>query len=72
MSASASGGGILQFEKAGGWPVYGTIDVPDTGDWQTWKTISHNVTLEEGLQQFGINAKVGGWNLNWFRITKSN
>ena len=66
--SSESGGGILQLEKAGGTPVYGTIDVPVTGDWQAWVTISHAVNLESGPQHFGIVATVGGWNLNWFRI----
>jgi hypothetical protein len=70
--SSESVGGTLRFEKAGGEPEYGTIDVPDTGDWQTWETISHNVNLEAGPQYFGIVATAGGWNLNWFRITKSN
>ncbi len=70
--ASASDGGTLQLEKAGGTPVYGTIDIPATGDWQAWVTISHSVNLEAGTQHFGILATVGGWNLNWFRINKAN
>jgi hypothetical protein len=70
--ASESSGGILQFEKAGGYPVYGTIDIPATGDYQAWVTISHYVNLEGGPQHFGIAVPVGGWNLNWFRITKAN
>ena len=70
--ASVGGGGILQFEEAGGTPVYGSIDIPDTGDWQNWVTISHTVNLEAGPQNFGILAASGGWNLNWFRITQAN
>jgi hypothetical protein len=70
--ASESSGGILQFEKAGGTPVYGTVDIPATGDYQAWVTISHYVNLEAGPQHFGIAVPVGGWNLNWFRITKAH
>ncbi|KAL3809931.1 hypothetical protein ACHAXA_004792 [Cyclostephanos tholiformis] len=63
-------GGSLQFEKAGGTPVYGRLSIPVTGGWQTWTTISHTVSLSSGSQFFGIKATAGGWNLNWFRITK--
>ncbi len=68
--ASFNGGGSLRFEEAGGTPAYGTIGVPKTGGWQNWTTISHKVTLSAGVHKFGINAPVGGWNINWFRITK--
>ena len=63
-------GGNLQFERAGGTPVYGQIGIPWTGGWQNWQTVSHTVNLSAGTQYFGIKAERGGWNLNWFRITK--
>ena len=69
--ASQSGGGSLKFEKAGGSPVYGQLSVPSTGGWQNWQTISHTVNLSAGVQNFGIAATGGGWNLNWFSITKN-
>ena len=65
----AGSGGSLQFEKAGGTPVYGWISIPVTGGYQTWTTVSHTVNLNAGSQFFGITATAGGWNLNWFRIT---
>lgn len=68
--ASQSGGGNLQFELAGGSPVYGTLAVPSTGGWQTWTTIKHTVTLSAGSQSFAIKALAGGWNINWFAITQ--
>ncbi len=69
--ASLNGGGGLKFEEAGGSPVYGTIGIPRTGGWQNWVTISHRVNLSAGTHKFGINATSGGWNINWFRITKN-
>ncbi|MBN2485096.1 MAG: carbohydrate-binding protein [Bacteroidales bacterium] len=69
--ASQNGGGSLQFERGGGSPVFGSINVPSTGGWQTWTTISHTVSLTAGNQSFGIKALGGGWNLNWFAITNS-
>lgn len=63
--ASENGGGVIAIEKAGGDPQYGTINVPSTGDWQSWVDISHTVTLPAGEQTIGIAAKTGGWNLNY-------
>ena len=69
--SSGSGGGTLQLEKAGGTPVYGTVSIQNTGGWQNWQTVSHTVNLDAGPIAFGIKAIVGGWNINWFRITKN-
>ncbi|MBI3712688.1 MAG: carbohydrate-binding protein, partial [Burkholderiales bacterium] len=70
--ASVSGGGNLNLEEAGGTPSYGAINIPATGGWQTWTTIKHNVSLSAGAHKFGIKVNNGGWNLNWFRLTKIN
>jgi hypothetical protein len=66
--ASANGGGNIQLERAGGSAVFGSIGVPSTGGWQTWTTISQNVTLPAGSLSFGIKATAGGFNLNWFSV----
>jgi beta-glucanase (GH16 family) len=68
--ASLNGGGVLQLEKAGGSPVYGSLSVPSTGGWQNWTTVSHQVTLPAGQQQIAVKALAGGWNLNWLRISQ--
>lgn len=70
--ASASGGGNLQLENAGGSPVYGALSVPSTGGWQNWTTISHSVNLNAGQQQIAIKALSGGWNLNWIEISSGS
>jgi hypothetical protein len=67
--ASLNGGGVVQLEKAGGSPVYGSLSVPKTGGWQTWTTISHQVQLAAGQQQIAVKALAGGWNLNWINIS---
>ena len=43
--------------------------VPDTGDWQSWTTISSTVNLQAGSQTLRINAIGSGWNMNWIRLT---
>ena len=70
--ASLAGGGSLALEEAGGSPVYGVVNIGATGGWQNWTTIRHTVKLNAGAHRFGIKANAGGWNLNWFRISKIN
>ena len=70
--ASLNGGGNLVLEEAGGTPSYGAINIPSTNGWQNWITIKHTVTLNAGPHKFGIKVNNGGWNLNWFRLTKLN
>ncbi len=66
--AAPAGGGQIQLEKAGGSPVYSNINVPATGGWQNWQTISHNVVLPAGEQQIAISAITGGFNVNWLKV----
>ncbi|HXB11895.1 MAG TPA: carbohydrate-binding protein, partial [Bacteroidia bacterium] len=47
----------------------GTVNVPSTGGWQNWTTITQTVTVNAGTYNFGIFAQSGGWNINWFEIT---
>ncbi len=67
--ASPNVGGTLQLEKAGGNPVYGTVEIPNTGGWQNWTTIQHTVNLDAGAQQIAIKTLIGGWNINWLKLT---
>lgn len=68
--ASEVDGGLIQFEKQGGIPIYGTIDVPNTGGWQNWTTISHIVDLPAGQQNIALAIREGNFNLNWIKIDK--
>lgn len=62
--------GRLQLEQAGAGKIFGApIAIPNTGDWQNWTTISQVIWLDKGLQDFGIKALAGDWNINWFSIT---
>ncbi|VUD63981.1 hypothetical protein TDB9533_03221 [Thalassocella blandensis] len=46
--------------------------VPNTGDWQSWQTISQKVQLDQGSYTVGVTTSTGGWNLNWFRVYSEN
>ncbi|MDO8342685.1 MAG: carbohydrate-binding protein [Cellvibrio sp.] len=63
-------GGKLSLDLNGGSIVLGQIDVPNTGGWQTWTTVTQTVTINAGTYNFGIFAVAGGWNINWWRIRK--
>ncbi|OQP54504.1 glycoside hydrolase [Niastella yeongjuensis] len=67
--ASLNGGGRVSCDLNAGSIQLGQIDVPSTGGWQNWTTISQNVTVNAGTYNFGVYAQASGWNLNWVRIT---
>lgn len=48
----------------------GTLNVPYTGDWGTYTTISHNIYLNAGTQNLAIYANSGGFNIDWINLTK--
>lgn len=62
-------GGQLSLDLNAGTIQLGALNVPATGGWQNWTTISHNVTINAGTYNLGIYAQAGGWNINWIRIT---
>lgn len=44
-------------------------DIPRTGGWQNWTTVSAEIVLDAGPQTLRITAGNGGWNFNWFELT---
>jgi probable HAF family extracellular repeat protein len=71
--ASAGAGGRFHVE-ANGVDKTGALTVPDTGGWQSWRTVSKAVTLAAGVQVLrvafdanGPNGAIG--NINWIRLT---
>ena len=48
--------------------VLKTVEVPNTGSWQNWTTLSVPVKLDAGSQTIQLYVKEPGWNLNWFEI----
>jgi hypothetical protein len=61
-------GGQLAFSRGG--TALATVNVPNTGGWQNWTTVSATVNLQAGQQDLDINVRTGGWNINWFQLTK--
>ena len=61
-------GGQFEVRNSSG-TILKTVDVPVTGGWQSWKTVSVPVALNSGSQTIQIYVKKSGWNFNWFEIT---
>jgi endoglucanase len=67
--ASANAGGKISLEKDAGQTVLGVTNIPATGDWQIWNTVSQEVDLPAGSYSLGIGIPSGGFNLNLFAIS---
>ncbi|MFL5740695.1 MAG: carbohydrate-binding protein [Flavisolibacter sp.] len=67
--ATMVAGAQFQIRKPDG-TILSTVSVPSTGTYQTWQTISAQVSLAQGLQTIRIftTASPAGWNLNWFEL----
>jgi hypothetical protein len=66
--ASVSGG-TLSLDLNAGAIQLGSVNIPATGGWQTWTTVSNTVNVTAGTYNLGVYAVTGGWNLNWVKIT---
>lgn len=70
-AASLNGGGQIQVKDVNG-NVLSTTDIPVTGGWQAWTTISSTAfNLPQGNNRLRIYASAGGFNLNWLQFKSS-
>jgi hypothetical protein len=61
----------LHIASSSGANLSGNINVPATGGWQTWTTVTANVTLPAGQQTLTINQDNGGWNIHQLTFATS-
>ena len=54
----------LHIASSSGANLSGSINVPATGGWQTWTTVTVTVTLPAGQQTLTIDQDNGGWNIH--------
>jgi chitinase len=69
--ASIYSGKTLRLEKDAGATLLGTVTIPNTGSWQVWTSVSHNVTLPAGNYTLGMTTTTGGLNINKFTISNT-
>lgn len=53
--------------KVGGVSIANVI-TPVTGDWQIYETVTHEVSLSEGVNRLRLDFLTGGFNLNWIEF----
>jgi hypothetical protein len=68
--AGSPGGGVIQLRQNG--TPMSSLTSPNTGDWQTYQTVSNTVTFSQtGVQTLRVYAVSGGWNFNWMNFVKT-
>src|SRR4029079_11252916 len=67
--ASPQGGGALHIGFNGPSNVWPTVVIPATGGWQTWTTVSLQVTLSAGVQQMTLLFDTGGFNISYVAVS---
>jgi len=64
-------GGALHISNTSGANLSGYVNIPATGGYQNWTTVTANVTLPAGVQTLVVNEDNGGWNLHSMSLTTS-
>jgi chitinase len=62
----------LHIASSSGTNLSGNINVPNTGGWQTWATVTATVTLPAGQQTLTIDQDNGGWNIRQLTFASSS
>ncbi|MFD0631934.1 carbohydrate-binding protein [Catenulispora yoronensis] len=64
VAAPSAVTGALHLANASGTNLSGAVNLPQTGGWQTWTTVTTTVTLPAGNQVLTLAEDAGGWNIN--------
>jgi hypothetical protein len=55
----------FHLSSSSGADLSGPINIPTTGNWQNWTTVTATVTLAAGQQVLIFDQDNGGWNINY-------
>jgi hypothetical protein len=61
----------LHIASSSGANLSGNINVPATGGWQNWTTVTATVTLPAGQQTLTVDEDNGGWNIHTMAFASS-
>jgi len=64
VANGTTGNGTFHLQNAAGTNLTGTVNVTATGGWQTWSTVTANVTLTAGQQILRLSDDGGNYNIN--------
>ena len=63
VTAPSAVADAFHLSNSSGTNLSGSVNIPDTGGWQTWTTVTANVTLPAGTQTLTLNQDSAGWNI---------
>jgi hypothetical protein len=65
-------GDAFHISNSAGTNLSGAVAVPATGGFQTWQTVTANVTLPAGTQTLTLNQDGAGWNIDSMAFTSGS
>jgi endoglucanase len=68
----ASTGSSGQLQLRSGSTTLATVNIPNTGGWQNWQTVTATVSLNAGSQTLRIYVSGPSFNINYFNVTAAN
>lgn len=68
LRVASTGGASLHVGFNGPSNVWKVVNVPATGSWQSWTTVSFQASLGAGTQQLTLLFDTGGLNLNYIDV----
>jgi Alpha-1,3-glucanase catalytic domain D1/Carbohydrate binding module (family 6) len=61
----------FHLEATSGEDLTGAVNIPATGGWQTWATITRTVKLAAGQQALIVSQDNGGWNIHYMSFASA-
>ena len=62
----------FRLTNSAGTSLSGNVNLPGTGGWQAWGTVTATVILPAGTQTLTLAEDNGGWNFNYMTFTLTN
>ena len=62
----------LHLANSAGTNLSGAVNVPGTGGWQDWATVTASVTLPAGRQTLTVDQDNGGWNVYYLAFSAAS
>ncbi|WP_170940515.1 malectin domain-containing carbohydrate-binding protein [Pseudoalteromonas sp. NBT06-2] len=61
-------GATFSIDLNSGETQLGSFEIPATGSWDKWITVTKTIYIEAGIHNLGVFAVTNGWNFNWIEI----
>ncbi len=72
MAAPTAVADALHIDNSSGTNLTGSVAIAATGSYQTWATVTANVTLAAGQQTLTVDQDAAGWNLHYLAFTQGS